>query len=224
MIRRGSLNKITFALLVTLAGGLFASAAWSTLKRRSVPVNEVERMLYLPIVRQATDYTCGVAATQSIVTYYGSNESEAELSAFLRPSPETGTPVERIAAFLEERGFRLDMAENRTAADLERYITAGKPVMVLLQAWVDAEPGVPVHWEDTWDSGHWVIAVGFDRAHFYFMDPYKTGQYTLIPRAEFESRWHDEDAAGKKYIHFGMAVWRDDRAPEFKALHAVPML
>jgi predicted double-glycine peptidase len=60
---------------------------------------------------------------------------------------------------------------------------------VVIQAWA-----IPTKdYESSWDSGHYAVAIGYDEANIYLMDPSTLGNYTYIPRDEFAKRWHDQD-------------------------------
>jgi len=209
-----ALSVIGVSLIV--GGYVFAKAD------RLIGLGEVRDFIYLPLVRQSTNYTCGVAAVQSVVTFFGSAESESDLARELHPDPENGTPVGNVVNFFNARGFQTSVREPMSLRMLEEAVGAGRPTMVLLQAWA-GEPGEPIQWEKTWDSGHWVVVIGYDRENIYFMDPFKTAQYTFIEREEFLRRWHDVDAAGRKYIHFGLTVWKKGGRPSFNFHDIVPM-
>ena len=108
-----------------------------------------------------------------------------------------------------------------TIAELTRRIDAGSPVICLIQAWwADAKGHVePRHdYADEWESGHYVIAVGYDRERIYFMDPSLAGNYGYIPRRDLDARWHDVDVRqgnAVRYEHAGIVV--TVLRPEYKA-------
>ena len=95
----------------------------------------------------------------------------------------------------------------------DKYLKKGIPVMLAIQAYREDEKKP---WKDEWDAGHFVIAIGFDEARYYFMDPSSAGQYTYLSKEELAQRWHDLDAeviAGKSVNvpvrNFGLAIWLD---------------
>jgi predicted double-glycine peptidase len=99
-----------------------------------------------------------------------------------------------------------------TIKELAASIDAGKPVIVLVQAWSDDEHP---DYRDNWKDGHFVVALGYDAEKFYFMDPSTWGNYVQVPRSEFLVRWHDTDeriidgrADTVKVRHFGLIVSR----------------
>jgi len=48
----------------------------------------IQNLIRIPLTRQAADYTCGVAALQSILYYYGQEFLEDDLMEKLGPTPE----------------------------------------------------------------------------------------------------------------------------------------
>lgn len=180
------------------------------------------RILRLPLVRQSTDYTCGVACVQSILRYagYDFDIREDKLAETLRADPQDGTGYHKIVEYLnsvryhaEEEGsniaregvrvFNAEARENISIEQLTAFINDGKPVICSLQAW--GNPGETGDYSDVWDEGHYVIAIGYDDNNIIFMDPSTMGAYTYIPRQEFLARWHDEDSASR-LNRFGIIV------------------
>ena len=154
-----------------------------------------ERRIAIPPVKQHTEYSCGPAATLSLLRFWRWEKfacvDEASLFWPLRTTATQGTEPEPMVEYLREVAG-LD-AEYRygdvTLAELERAVDAGQPPIVDLQAWRDdVRP-----WRDTWDAGHYVVMVGYDAERLYVMDPsvLTPGAYAFLPRAELDERWHD---------------------------------
>ncbi len=159
---------------------------------RALPAN----LIAVPPVKQATDFSCGAAATLSLLRYWRwdtyRTTSESTLYEALRTTDRDGTEPEPILEYLRahahlEAEYHHD--DGTTIADLERAVDAGEPPIVDLQAWRDR----PTPWRDTWDAGHYVVLVGYDADHLYVMDPsvLTPGPYAFLPRAELDERWHD---------------------------------
>ena len=175
-----------------------------TLTLKDLPKN----FLYVPLSRQATDYTCGVGVTQSILMYYGDEYREDELAQALKSDPNEGTPYKNIADFSKSNGYTVNIFKNMTLEDLKAQIDKKIPVIVLLQAWPDG----PVDYANDWNDGHYSIAIGYDDKKIYFMDPSTLGYYTYVPTTQFMDRWHDTDGA-EKLTHFGMTMTKG--APKY---------
>lgn len=162
---------------------------------------KVGNLIFLPSIYQSYDYTCGVAALQSILYYYGKDFRHDELVNALEPDPIKGTNYKRMAEFARSLGFQVDVLTPMSLEDLKKLIDDRKPVIVLIQAWPDS----PVQWSESWDDGHYAVAIGYDERNIYFMDPSTIGHYTYIPIPEFLDRWHDMDDQ-ERLIHFGMVI------------------
>lgn len=162
-------------------------------------------LLEVPLVRQSTDYSCGVACTQSILRYsgYDFDVREDNLAAALGASSEHGTRYEEIVELLNTKSHygdaKNDEAVNRILAEAKfnltvdalcAYLDQGKPVICAIQAWAYLTAD---EYESEIDSGHYVIAIGYDDVNIYFMDPSTAGNYAYIPKDEFVARWHDVD-------------------------------
>lgn len=54
---------------------------------------KIINLINLPDVRQATDYTCGPSALQSVLMFYGEDLREGELAEKADSDPDKGTLV-----------------------------------------------------------------------------------------------------------------------------------
>ena len=171
----------------------------------------------VPLVRQSTGYSCGVACTQSILRYsgYDFDVREDNLISALGANDQIGTRYEKIVEFLNTESHYSDstqdgnanriMAEakfNLTIDELCDYLDQRKPVICAIQAWAYLTAS---EYQEEYESGHYVIAIGYDDKNIYFMDPSTSGNYTYIPKDEFIARWHDID--GEEIINnFGIII------------------
>jgi predicted double-glycine peptidase len=160
-----------------------------------------KNFIFVPLTRQATDYTCGVGVLQSVLMYYGDEYREDELAKALKSDPNEGTGYHNIAEYSKSLGYKATILKDMTIDQLKKLIDNKKPVMVLLQAW----PDKPVDYSKDWDDGHYSIAIGYDDKKIYFMDPSTLGYYTFIPTEQFLTRWHDTDGT-ERLTHFGLIV------------------
>ncbi len=160
------------------------------------PVAPLPRnLLRVPRVKQQTNFSCGNAATLALLRFWRPDEfagvDESSLYSPLGTTRAGGTEPEPITAFLNgaaglEAVYRHG---DVTVGDLEHAVDSGHPPIVDLQAWRDEENPWPV----VWDSGHYVIMVGYDPERLFFMDPSRMtpGPYAYLLRSEFDERWHD---------------------------------
>lgn len=167
-------------------------------------IPSVRNLIRVPLARQAKDYTCGVAALQSVLGFYGDDIRQDELEAAVGSTPDAGTNYLRIEQYAREHGYDVTDFNNMTPDDLKGLIDSRLPLIILIQAW----PSHSVDWATDIEDGHYVVAVGYDAQNFYFMDPSTLGHYTYIPAAEFPDRWHDANDQGPPFVHFGMLITR----------------
>lgn len=206
----GIFNMLNLVKSICASGALIAlvtvvttvqpvGAAGDILKNQSP--KEPSNLIRVPMTRQATDYTCGVAALQSVFMFFGDEILESVLSKNLKADPKEGTAYQQIVRVAKSKGYTVEVFKNMTLESLKSLIDKGKPVIVLIQAW----PERKVNYETDWEDGHYVVAIGHDKENIYFMDPSTLGNYTFIPIKEFLTRWHDTDSK-VKLEHFGMLV------------------
>lgn len=167
--------------------------------------SRVENLIPVPLARQSSDYTCGVSVVQSILAYYGDEIREDNLAKALGTTSESGTDYKKSIEYAKSKGYEVVVYNNMTLEQLQECISKGQPVICAIQAWSDK----PTNYDKDWEDGHYVIAVGYDKTHIYFMDPSTLGNYTYIPTPEFLQRWHDIDQRGIKLDHFGIVMTKN---------------
>jgi predicted double-glycine peptidase len=162
-------------------------------------------LIQVPLTRQAADYTCGAAALQSVLGYFGKEFRQDELVKSIKSDPDNGTPYQNIVQYARSLGFVVSTHTDLSLDELKGFIDNRQPVLLAIQAWMDP----PRDWT-TYESGHYVVAIGYDRDVIYFMDPSTLGNYTYIPITEFLSRWHDRETDGTQLNHFGIVMNKAD--------------
>lgn len=167
-------------------------------------------------VRQSTGYSCGAAALQAVLVFWGTIEREDRLMARLNTSPEQGTSPENIVRVAREFGLHADIRENLKLEDLEAGLRQGYTPIVDLQAWRE---GRAKPWAETWDDGHYMVLLGMDTRNLYFEDPSLLGSRGFISRREFVERWHDDegdpplDAEDRVFVHMAIFIRGAQAAP-----------
>jgi len=164
-------------------------------------------LIRVPMTRQATNYTCGVAALQSLLQFYGEEYREDTLAKLVNADPDLGTSYHDMLNFVKTLGFEGCFEKDVSLEKLKEVVDSGVPPIVCIQAWADVTPD-PKEWKDRWDDGHWVLVIGYDDNRFYFMDPSTLGNYTYIPTEEFLDRWHDTDGTDPTPLHHAMVTIR----------------
>jgi predicted double-glycine peptidase len=198
------LFKNSFVITILSAVCLFTSIFAQEILNK----NEITNLISVPLTRQSTDYTCGVAVMQSILGYYGDDVREDKLAKALGADTKNGTDYKNSVTYAKSKGYEVTIYNDMTLEQLQECISKGQPVICAIQAWSEK----PSDYKKDWEDGHYVIAVGYDKERIYFMDPATLGNYTYIPIPEFLDRWHDVDQRGDKLIHFGMVITKTEPA------------
>lgn len=158
-------------------------------------------LIKVPMLRQSTDFTCGVSALQSVFAYFGDEYREDQLAKELKAVPKTGTHYQEMMRLAKAKGYSVKVVKSMTIPELKKLIDRGKPVICLIQAWAEKA----IDYSNDWEDGHYVLAIGHDDGNIFFMDPSTLCNYTYIPTDEFVKRWHDTDGK-EKLVHFGLII------------------
>lgn len=190
-----------------------------------------KKLMKLPICRQASDYTCGVACVRSLLRYtkYDFDIREDNLKIALKADEDNGTKWYNIANYLKavrlddtnHKYFEVEKREHMTVEDLIKEIKKGHPVMCAIQAWnwdENEQYTMDLDYSKEWECGHWVIAIGYLRDNIIFMDPSTEANYTYIPKDKLVARWHDYnvDENNKRYdaIQLGLIIKINVKKPD----------
>lgn len=181
-------------------------------------------LIRVPLVRQSTGYTCGVASLVSVLSYYYSADPELRWVREDRLAAELGTTSEgtdhrHIAQVARDKGLGAEIHYGMKLDTLFAALDAGKPVIAAIQAWDDNSG----RYKDYDDSGHYVVAIGHDAARLYFMDPSVLGNYAYIPISEFLDRWHDTDLDGVTPIVGLGIIFSSSRTPTYDPERILPI-
>jgi ABC-type bacteriocin/lantibiotic exporter with double-glycine peptidase domain len=169
----------------------------------------------LHIGRQIFDFDCGAQALQVVLAYYGVEIRGDALMRALGTGPE-GTPLANMIAFGRDRGFQVEAGTGWTLKKAKRFVDAGHPVIVLLQAWTKRFMTLE-DWRRNDEDGHYAILIGYAKGVLLFEDP-ASFRRTWLREVEFLARWHDRDPrTGELLKRFGMVLLGKppaDRTPE----------
>ena len=190
-----------------------------------------KKMMKLPIYRQASNYTSGVACVLSILRYasYEFDIREDNLKKALHTTEENGTKWYDIVNYLnavrlnntDHQYFEVEKKEHMTVDNLIKEIKKGHPVVCAIQAWnwgENEEYSMDLDYRNEWECGHWVVAIGYLRDNIIFMDPSTAGNYTYIPKNKLVPRWHDYnvDENNQRYdmVQYGLIVKINVKKPD----------
>jgi uncharacterized protein len=171
----------------------------------------------LPDFSQEKDYSCGSSALRSILCYYSEKLLEEEFISKDLNLTEAGLDPYQIITLLEKyktkHNLHYEEFRNMTIEKLTECIDNNKPVMMMVQAW-SAETGYD--YENDFNNGHWIIAIGYDEDNFYFEDPSLGGARGYINKGELLRRWHDIEFSNPDHkeisntFNYGISIWGDN--------------
>lgn len=170
--------------------------------------HKIIKIINFPEFRQAYVYDCGASAVQAILAFFGIDEREEIILQQLRTDENSGTSISNIKRVLNnEYNIKTKEFNNLTINSLKKLLNKNIPVLMLIQAWPDEKKKSIEEWENEWEEGHYVIAVGYTDKEIIFEDPSSVVR-TYIPFEELDKRWHDSYflPSGKEKIidHWGM--------------------
>jgi len=188
----------------------------------SIEGKKVEKILDFPESRQATTFTCGAAALQAVLYYYGIEKREDELREALgiEEGSEEGVDPPAIEKYLEGEKLKV-VSGSITIADLRKYVDEKTPVICCIQAWADDYKTNDNPDYSGNDDGHYVVAIGYTDNAIVFDDPSIMSNRGYLLDEELDARWHDEQDDGTKNNHYGIAVIGD---PTFKRRESLKIL
>lgn len=162
--------------------------------------------VWLPEVQQKTHFSCGAAVVHSICSYYGLGlNSHYDYFSVLETDETYGTPPIKIVNYFKYVGLNCRMISNMSIESLCQELQKKKPVVLVLQAYGNSK-----NYKKS-GSGHYVVAIGYDKINIIFEDPYMNCSRGYIPKNELINRWHDIDYKGIKYQQTGIVAWKNQK-------------
>lgn len=128
---------------------------------------------------------CGPASLKMVLAYFGIEKTEAELVHMCRTDPRLGTDEDGIRQAAEELGFAVEIKDESSIADVEKYLGRGIPVIV---NWFSR--GRPDYGVSEVPDGHYSVVVAIDKGHIYLQDP-EIGSLRKLDIPDFLHVWFD---------------------------------
>lgn len=174
------------------------------------PMNGLKNAIRLLPIRpytQKTNYECGLACVQTILSSKGISVDRLRLKKALGTSKNVGTIPKKIKKVVRGLGIKAKERFEQNILDIEKEIRRGKLCLVAYQAWGDKK------YFETLQSGHYSVVFGYEKDYLWLMDPnvrggrvkYKKG-IRKISKKVFLARWKDEDAEQKLYNRWYLAI------------------
>lgn len=159
-------------------------------------------LIPVPATVQTKLFDCGAACLRAVATYFGVGpEDEGDYIKAVKAKASRGAKPGDIIAAARRMRMRVAAREGLGLKGLFKALSAGVPVICPVQAW-----GRRGDYRRL-DSGHYVVAIGFDGEDVICQDPYLPGSRGRLPHADFLERWVDKDADGREYRQLGIAAW-----------------
>jgi predicted double-glycine peptidase len=174
---------------------------------------------YVPLVRQAYDYSCGAASLASCLYYWGVwGGREPELYPLLGTNCD-GTLGANIIKVAEDFGLEVAYKDKLQVSDLRGLLSEGWTIILNIQAWGNYDASTD--FSEVWEDGHYVVLVNLINNDIQIMDPSIAGRYGLISSNDFEARWHDwsDDGSSKEY-HTAILI-RGNRVADLSQLYKI---
>jgi predicted double-glycine peptidase len=180
-----------------------ALALGGAARAQSLPANA----LPVPIIPQATNYSCGPATLSAVLHYWRVFDGgESDLYAALGTTPADGTEPQKMADYATSKHLTAEFKTGLTVDDLRDALAHGKTVILDIQAWSgSAHPD----YARTWEDGHYVVLVGLDDTYAYVEDPEATGGYEYVTLTSLAERWHDYSGPStnkQKFYNGGIVI------------------
>lgn len=128
---------------------------------------------------------CGPASLKIVLDYYGVTKSEKELAELCKLVPGLGVDDKSITNAAKTLGFNVEIKNESTFEDIERWLDKGVPVIV---DWFTR--GRQDYEDSEVADGHYSVVIGLDDECIYLQDP-ETGGERKISREDFMKVWFD---------------------------------
>ncbi|OGZ64231.1 MAG: hypothetical protein A2998_00345 [Candidatus Staskawiczbacteria bacterium RIFCSPLOWO2_01_FULL_37_25b] len=128
---------------------------------------------------------CGPASLKIVLDYYGIEKSEKELAKLCKIKKGLGVDDKGIKKVAEKLGFRVEIKNNSSFKDIEKWLKKGVPVIV---DWFTR--GRNDYPESETADGHYSVVCGLDDKFIYLQDP-EIGKIRKIKRDDFMKVWFD---------------------------------
>lgn len=128
---------------------------------------------------------CGPASLKIVLDYYGVEKSEDELAKLTNKDDNLGISDKDIKRVAEELGFKVNIKNFCTYADIEEWLKKGVPIIV---DWFTR--GRKDYDENEVADGHNSVVIGLDEGFIYLQDP-EIGGVRKIDKEDFMRVWFD---------------------------------
>ena len=177
----------------------------------------------VPDVRQRDHYSCGAACSMSVGQYFGVGPDTLDAwKKALGTSVKESTHPTAIERYFRTQKCEVKADVLRTIDDLAECCRKDMPTIVCIQ---DYGPRVPE--AARFAYGHYIVIIGRIPGYLIAQDPSEDNVVAggdnknldatdsiqqpgriIIADADFMRAWKDRDAAGRKFVRYGISVGR----------------
>ena len=160
----------------------------------------IKKLIDFPEVRQALDFSCGIASAQGILYYYLEKNIRQDtlIDKVKFADVDLGVTPKDLVALFKKYGLNAKIYKNMTVADIRSHLDNNVPVMLIIQAWSQSNEKKPKknYYKDLWKHGHYVVAIGYGETSagkkaIIIEDPSLITNHGYLEEDELLSRWHD---------------------------------
>lgn len=128
---------------------------------------------------------CGPASLKMVLEYYGIEKTEKELVRLMGIDQDDGTDEEMMQRAAQHFGLKVDIKNNSSFKDIERYL--GRKIPIIVDWFTRGRSDYP---DSAIADGHYSVVVGLDNQFIYLQDP-EIGQVRKLKRDDFRRVWFD---------------------------------
>ena len=128
---------------------------------------------------------CGPASLKIVLDYYGVEKSEQGLAQLCGAKKDLGTDDQNIKKAAEDLGFKVEIKNNSSFDDIEKWLDKEVPVIV---NWFTR--GRTDYTDEDVADGHYSVVCGLDDENIYLQDP-ETGRMRKMDKEDFMTVWFD---------------------------------
>lgn len=128
---------------------------------------------------------CGPASLKIVLSYFGVEKAEKELAKLCGAKKDLGTDDQGIKKAAEGLGFKVQIKNNSSFKDIEKWLERSVPVIV---DWFTR--GRMDYADSDVADGHYSVVIGLDKEHIYLQDP-ETGGMRKLDKEDFLTVWFD---------------------------------
>lgn len=143
--------------------------------------------------RAKYDYDCGPTSIRGIYKFHDKNYDHFYFIDICNTRRKYGTTINGMLKAIKEIEYKSKYFEDMSISELKNQLRLRRPVICLISAW---------------NTGHYVVAIGYDKDNFYFMDSGLWNSIGFIPKKEFEERWYAIGWDNKLHKRIGISVWK----------------